>query len=250
MLAATAELPTAEGVDDDRPVLIVGMPRSGTTLVERMLDAHPEVCGVGELEALRDIAVAVASSAKVPTWLHTVPTLGRVAPAIGKTYLSALERHVEGEPTRIVDKMPNNALHLGLVKVALPKARVIWCLRDDDDVALSCFSKPMQAGLPWAGTVEGIRAWQAGLERLRQHWQAHLGERMITVRYEDVVHDTEREARRLIEHLGLDWDPAVLSPHERAASVQTHSWDQVRQPIHGRRMGRAAAYAAFLHPSG
>jgi len=245
MIRATQTLPTPTGPDDERPVFVVGMPRSGTTLVERILDGHPRVTGVGELEALRDLAVSVARRARVPTWLHAVSRLERWAPAVGGAYLSGLDRLAPGAD-RVVDKMPNNALHLGLAAVALPRARVIWCLRDDDDVALSCFSKPMATGLPWAGSIDGIRSWQAGLQRLRGHWQHHLGQRMITVRYEDLVTEPEAQARRLLDHLGVTWDEAVLSPHQRAATVATHSWDQVREPIHRGRIGRAAPYRALM----
>lgn len=245
----TRHLPAPTGPADERPVFVVGMPRSGTTLVERILAAHPQAHGVGELEALRDLAVAVAQKVGASTWLSAMPVLDRLAPAVGQTYLNALERHAPGDALRIVDKMPNNALHLGLAAVALPRAHFVWCVRDDDDNALGIFGKALSAGLPWAASLEGIRAWQQGLDTLRTHWSEAIDRPIHVVRYEDLVRDPEGTCRALLAHVGLPWDPAVLRFHEHAAGVATASWDQVNRPLSGDRIGRAAPYRAFLHPA-
>jgi hypothetical protein len=142
--------------------------------------------------------------------------------------------------------MPNNALHLALVGVALPGARIIWCERDDDDVALSCFQQTLSPGLSWATTIEGIRCWQRGLRALKAHWEATLSQPILTVRYEDLVAEPEAQARRIADFLGLPFDPAMLDFGGARRHVATASYDQIHEPIHARRVGRAAPYRAFL----
>jgi len=246
VIAATQTLPEPTGPADERPVFVVGMPRSGTTLVERMLASHPAIHGVGELETLRDVSVALARQCGGKSWLHAAGELDLWSPVVGRTYLSALDRLRPGDAARIVDKMPNNALHLGLAATALPHARFVWCVRDDDDVALSCFSKALSGGLPWAASMAGIRAWQEGLRRLHAHWSQVMRQPILTLRYEDLVSDPEAQTKRLLEHVGLPWDPAVLQFHEHAEGVKTSSWDQVRQPLHRRAVNRAAPYRPFM----
>jgi tetratricopeptide (TPR) repeat protein len=246
IIHATAQLPEPSGPVDERPVFVVGMPRSGTTLVERILAAHPSVHGAGELEALRDTSFALARQTGGRTWLDAVPDLDVWSQVVGRTYLKALDRHAPADALRVVDKMPNNALHLGLAAASLPGARFVWCVRDDDDTALSCFSKPLPAGLPWATSVSGIRAWQQGLHRLHAHWQKVVQQPILTVRYEDLVRDPEAGSRALMQFVGLPWDPAVLDFHRHTSSVKTSSWDQVREPMHTGRIDRSAPYRQFL----
>jgi tetratricopeptide (TPR) repeat protein len=247
IVARTGRPPVATGPADERPVFVVGMPRSGTTLVESILAAHPDVHGAGELEAIRDLAVALPQQlGRGPTYYDVLDALPAWAPAIGRTYLEHVATLAPEEARRVVDKMPNNALHLALIAAALPAARVVWCERNDDDVALSCFRQPLGAGLPWATSIEGIRAWQAGLRTLKAHWEAVLPTPIHTVRYEDLVADPQREARRLADHLGLPYDPAMLAFHRSGRAIATSSWDQVREPIHARSVGRARRYRPFM----
>jgi len=247
-LTRTPSAPT--GPPDPRPVFIVGMPRSGTTLVETMLDALPGVFGAGELETLRDLAVSIPRRTGVGrTYLEHIPALGEWGPTIGAAYLEHLDRIAPGA-TRVLDKMPNNALHLALVGVSLPGARVLWCERDDDDVALSCFQQSLSPGLAWATSIPAIRCWQRGLRRLKAHWEKTLPNPILTVRYEDVVAEPEAQARRLAEFLGLPYDPAMLEFHTRRRQVATASFDQVTEKIHTGRVGRAEAYRTLIRAAG
>ncbi len=243
----TRNPPAATGPADERPVFVVGMPRSGTTLVESILAAHPAVHGAGELEAIRDLAVALPQQlGRGQTYFDVLDALPEWAHTIGRTYLEHIAALAPEGTRRIVDKMPNNALHMLLIASALPAARVVWCERNDDDVALSCFRQPLGAGLSWATSIDGIRAWQAGLRTLKAHWEAVLPTPIHTVRYEDLVEEPEREARRLADHLGLPYAPSMLDFHGSGRAVATASWDQVREPVHTRSVGRAQRYAAFL----
>jgi len=248
LIRVVRDLPASTGPTDDRPVFVVGMPRSGTTLTETLLDAHPRATGVGELENIRDLAVSVprrCGSAK-PTYLHHLAELPQLAPALGADYLAALDTLAPGAK-RVIDKMPNNALHLGFIGAILPGARVIWCERNPDDIALSCFQKPMSAGLPWTTSVGAIRCWQQGLERLLEHYETTLAIPILRSRYEDLVTEPEAATRRLADFVGLDFDPAMLRFHEKRRQVATHSWDQVNQAVHTGRINRSAKYAEYMN---
>ncbi len=247
MIARTPSLPVPTGPSDERPVFVVGMPRSGTTLVESLLAAHSAVHGAGELEALRDLAVALPQHVgRGTTYFDVLDALPEWAPAVGRAYLEHVIALAPEGSRRIVDKMPNNALHLALVGTCLPGARIVWCERDDDDVALSCYRQALPSGLPWATSMEGIRAWQEGLHQLKAHWEEVLPQPIHTVRYEALVADPEAEVRRLCEYLGLAFEPSMLDFHRSGRAIATASWDQVREPIHARSVGRSKPFARFL----
>lgn len=246
LIEVSSQLPAPNGPHDERPVFVVGMPRTGTTLLESMLDAHPDVAGVGELETVRDLAVAIPRWAgRGQSYLELIDDIATWTPRVGKAYLDHIDRLAPGAQ-RVVDKMPNNALHLGLIGMALPKARIIWCERDSDDVALSCFQQSFGAGLPWATSLQGIRAWQRGLERLRVHWESVLDQPILRLRYEDMVSEPEVQARRVAEYLDIEFVPEMLDFHTRRRNVKTASWDQVDKALHRGRVGRSAPYLPWL----
>jgi len=247
IVARTSTLPDATGPRSDRPVFVVGMPRSGTTLVESILAAHPSVHGAGELEAIRELAVALPRHVgRGRTYFDVLDALPAWAPAVGKAYLDHLKTIAPPSALRVVDKMPNNALHIALIASCLPGAHIVWCVRDDDDVALSCFRQALGAGLPWATSLAGIRAWQQGLHDLHAHWTTLAPRQIHTLRYEDLVADPEGEVRRLTAHIGLPYDGRLLDFHRSGRAVATASWDQVREPIHGRNVGSSSPYRDFL----
>jgi tetratricopeptide (TPR) repeat protein len=246
LIALTKTLPTPTGPADDRPVFVVGMPRSGTTLLETMLDAHGQIHGVGELSTIPELAGAIPRLlGGGSTYLQHLDRLPEIAPDLGRAYLTELDGLAPGA-VRAVDKMPHNALHLAVVATCLPGARVIWMDRDPDDVAVSCFQKTLSAGLPWATSLAGIRCWQRNLDRLRTHWEAVLPNPMLTVRYEDLVADPEAQSRRVCAFLDVPFDEEMLRFHEARRQVATASFDQVTEPIHTRRVGRGAAYRPFM----
>ncbi|MCB9670141.1 MAG: sulfotransferase [Alphaproteobacteria bacterium] len=248
LIHVTRHVPAPTGPTDERPVFVVGMPRSGTTLLETMIDAHPLAQGVGELHALRDIVAEVPRIfGSGNSWLEHVERIPEVAFELGQAYLDEIGRLAPGAQ-RVVDKMPNNALHLAVASMCLPGARFIWSERDEDDVAVSCFQKSLGAGLAWTNDLADIRCWQRNLRLLKAHWEAVLPNPMLTVHYEDVVADPEGQARRIAEFLGIPYDPAMLRFHENRRQVATASFDQVTEKIHSRRVGRAEKYRAFLHP--
>lgn len=226
----------------DRAALIVGVPRTGSTLLEQALGRHPDVAPGGELEALRDVAIAAARPGDVD-WLDALDALDvRAARA---RYLAALER-VDPAAARVTDKMPNNLLHLGLLAMILPGARVIITRRDPVDTAWSCFRQAFGPGLPWAASLPDIAAWIAESERLVAHWRATLPLRFHEVRYEALVQAPEPTLRAVVDFLGLPWSADVLTPERATRAPGTASALEVREPIHARSVGRADRYRAWV----
>jgi tetratricopeptide (TPR) repeat protein len=240
---------SGEGLASDRPIFIVGMPRSGTTLVEQIISAHPEVEGAGELSALSNLVERVSGRDRLPYPAWVGPMNGADCRIIGQAYLDRLSAAPEGK-TRLTDKWLTNYEYLGLIHACLPNARIIYCRRDPRDVAVSCFS--IKFGHGHAGyscdLAELGRYWRA-FDRLMSHWRAVLPPgRILEVPYEDVVGDVETWARRLIAHCGLEWDDACLKFYESKRAVRTASFAQVRQPIYSDSLGRWKRYERHLGP--
>lgn len=236
--------------DDPRPVFVVGMPRSGTTLTEQILAAHPRVFGAGELLELALVARALPARDGTPAgW---PPPMAALAPGslawATQRYLEGATRRAPADAVRIVDKEPLNFHLLGLAATMFPQARVIWCRRDPRDIAVSIYGENFSLDEPFATSMQGIGTYIAAQERLMRHWQAVLPLPILELRYEALVTDLEPQARQLVDFLGLDWDPACLRFHETTGFVQTPSRWQVRQPVHARSVGRWRPYEAELAP--
>ena len=254
---------------DPTPVFVVGMPRSGTTLVEQCLAAHPAVHGAGELGAIIRLTAEAAAqsgarvdplgtgvvSAKNATgsgagssYPECVLTLGsaRLA-ALGKRYVAHLRSHSR-EAARVTDKLPGNYLHLGFIATILPGATIIHCRRDPLDNAVSLYFTDFMVGHDYSNDLRSIGRVICGMRALMAHWDAVLGDRILTVDYEALVAQPEPLTRAMVAHAGLAWDDACLRPHEVARPVQTASVWQVRQPVYRHSAGRARHYSRFLAP--
>jgi tetratricopeptide (TPR) repeat protein len=236
------------GEASDLPVFVVGMPRSGTTLIEQIVSSHPQVTGAGELSALR---LAVEKGAVFPDRLPMLAEgcdAGRVLQRIGREYLDRIVPLAQGRQ-RLVDKMPGNFVYAGLIPLILPGARIIHARRNAVDTCLSCYTKLFGGEQPFTYELTELGTFYGYYERLMAHWRSVLpAERFIEVDYESVVDDFEGEARRLIAFLGLPWDGACLNFHENRRVVRTASVNQVRQPIYRTSKGRWTSYAAYLAP--
>jgi tetratricopeptide (TPR) repeat protein len=215
-----------------RPIFVVGMPRSGTTLVEQILASHPSVYGAGELPDLHHLVARAGG-------LERIASLGGDTIAqLGADYLAGLP--VRGaDYTHIVDKQPENFLHIGLIHMALPGARIIHVMRDPIDTCLSCFSKQFNAGVAYSYDLAELGRYYRVYCDLMAHWRDVLRPgAMLEVRYEDVVTDLESESRRLIAYLDLPWDSACLAFDQNRRPVRTASATQVRRQIYKSSMGR------------
>jgi len=235
------------GAPSELPVFIVGMPRSGTTLIEQIVSSHPQVTGAGELSALR---LVVEGSGVFPERLEALAE-GEAADLLrqlGQAYLARVAPLAQGR-ARLVDKMPGNFLYAGMIPLILPGARIIHTRRDAVDTCLSCYTKLFGGEQSFAYDQAELGAFYRHYERLMAHWREILpSERFIEVDYESVVDNLEDEARRLTDFLGLSWDDACLNFHDNRRVVRTASVNQVRQPIYKTSKGRWQAYADYLGP--
>jgi tetratricopeptide (TPR) repeat protein len=230
------------------PVFILGLPRSGTSLVEQVLAAHPRVHGAGELRLARQTMKLLDAQAGAAGPLHA--RLHQIAAAdvhqLARHYLNGLEAVVRRDrpgftPERVTDKMPENYFLLGFLALLFPHATFIHLRRDLRDVAVSCWATNFHA-LRWTNDPEHIAARFGDYRRLMARWQAVLPVRMHEVVYERLVDDFEAEARRLVAACGLDWDPACLSFHAIRRPVQSASGNQVRQPLYRKALARWKHY--------
>ncbi len=236
------------GLADPRPLFIVGMPRSGTTLVEQVIATHPQAHGAGELTALAQIADSLpASGVRWPQDAARLDaaTLRRHA----ERYLATATRGTAATALRIGDKQPYNFFHVGLAGLLFPQARVVWCRRDPRDIALSIYAENFAMEAGYATDFGDIAYLVDAQEALMRHWQQVAALPILEVDYERLVADFEAEARRIVEFAGLAWDIACLQFHANPRAVQTPSRWQVRQPVHGRSVGRWRNYAAWLPPA-
>ncbi|HWK45706.1 MAG TPA: sulfotransferase [Stellaceae bacterium] len=231
------------GAPSDLPVFIIGMPRSGTTLVEQILSSHPQVFGAGELPALRLI---IEGRGGFPDSVKTM-TRDDLAQS-GREYL-ALVAPLAQDRRRLVDKMPANFCYAGLIPLILPGARIIHCRRDPVDTCLSCYTKQFAGEQHFAYDQTELGEFYQAYRKLMAHWHRVLpAERYIEVDYEAVVDDLEGVARQLISFLGLPWDEACLRFQDNRRVVRTASVNQVRQPIYTTSKGRWHKYAEHLGP--
>ncbi len=242
------------GSPSELPVFIVGMPRSGTSLVEQIAASHTRVYGAGELREIGDVAEQLD-----PIIAAIRSGGGEDAAEAGVEHRMTIRRlsnaHLEhlkalnGRAERVIDKMPDNIFKLGAIATLFPGARVIFCRRDPLDTCLSCYFQKFTAGqLVFSYDLADCAKRFLETERLTAHWRKVLPLKWLEVEYEALVADLERESRRIITFLGLDWEPACLEFHRTARTVTTASAWQVRQPLYGSAVGRWRKYQAHLAP--
>ncbi|HWE98088.1 MAG TPA: sulfotransferase [Tepidisphaeraceae bacterium] len=231
-----------------RPVLIVGMPRSGTSLVEQILASHPDVFGAGEL---REMSLVGMSLSKAP-WSqdgnggHRLDTLSvKRANALAAEYLSVIHS-LNSTARYVTDKMPLNNELLGLVELLLPDCHVIHCIRDPRDTCLSCYFTDFAEGNDFCFDLGHLANYYRNYRALMAHWKKDLAIPILDVRYEDVVADKEGQTRRMLEFLDLPWDERCLDFHKNKRLVATASRDQVRKPIYNSSVGRWKHYEKHI----
>ena len=251
--------------DSDLPVFVLGMPRSGTTLVEQIIASHPQAHGAGELKLLHRVLDGISvngtriqtgeENGVIPTY---IPGLDLQCATLG--FRERGERYVEGlrrlataagrpHALRVVDKMPGNYFWAGMVPLILPRARIIHTRRHPMDCCLSNYRIFFPDGMPWSYDLRNLGKCYRAYHEHMQHWAGNLpAGMMVSVRYEEVVADLENQARRIVQHIGLPWDENCLRFYETERSVKTASLSQVRQPIYTSSVGRWRKYERFLKP--
>ena len=220
------------GCRDETPIFVLGMLRSGTTLVEQILASHAHVHGAGEVDSLSRTISAHAgtrNSAEIPQWIGRAD--GAAFERAGTDYVEAIRA---GAPDArfITDKMPGNFKHIGLIKLMLPGAKVIHCRRDARDTCLSIFKTYFTQQHDFSNDLGDLGRYYGAYRDLMEHWHRVLPGFIHDVQYEDLVADQAGQTRRLLAFCGLDWDGACLAFHKTDRPVATASAGQVRRPIY------------------
>lgn len=234
------------GVDSELPVFIIGLPRSGTTLVEQVLASHSRVHAAGELKLAKECFDSLPTTCGMrATPFDCIPRLDEkgVAEAASR-YLGEVSRLSRGK-ARVTDKMPDNYLYVGFLHLLFPHARIIHCRRDLRDVALSCWFTSFRS-IRWASKQEHIAERIHEYLRISEHWRRVLPNRMLEVRYEEMVKNLPETVRRILDWLGLDWEDQCLRFHESSRPVRTASLIQVREPVYRGSVARWKDYAPFM----
>ncbi|MEE2804437.1 MAG: sulfotransferase [Pseudomonadota bacterium] len=237
------------GDKTERPIFIVGLPRSGTTLLEQVLASHPDISAAGELRKVSELVTALEdnnpSGELYPTAIGSLDT--QQVKSMAKSYLDEVAQR-KGAARRVTDKMPMNFIHVGLLRLLFPKAAIIHCRRNPLDTGLSIYSQLFPRGVDYAYRLENIGAYYRQYRDLMDHWRKVLSGTLIEIDYEQLVTAPKKLLENLLEMLGLDWSEACLAHHKRVGRVETLSQWQVRQPLHSESVERWLHYEKHLQP--
>ena len=243
-----------QGVGDPSglPVFILGMPRSGSTLIEQVLASHPKIRALGERTIFAEALAGVRGTSIIPPVLSRLATELSVSELrrLGTRYVEAARRGAPTGTARTTDKVPNNFQYVGVIHAALPNARIIHTCRNPIDTCLSIFSI-LFSGIqqPYSYDLGELGRYYRAYQKLMAHWHSILPPGvMLDVKYEELVDDFEAQARRIVAHCGLEWDDACLKFYETDRPVQTASHTQVRQPIYRSSAGRPRPPRELLLP--
>jgi tetratricopeptide (TPR) repeat protein len=233
------------GLESQLPVFVVGLPRSGTTLIEQILASHPQAFGAGEIKLASDTMAALGRQG--PEFIEGIGRLDRrTARRLALRHLQRLRGFNRGA-LRIVDKMPDNYLYLGVLATLFPRAKLIHCRRDLRDVAVSCWMTHFQE-VRWANDQQDMASQFHQYQRVMEHWWKVLPVPLLEVDYEQTVADLEGVARKLVAFCGLAWEPSCLEFQHSKRAVRTASSVQVRQPLFRTSVGRWKHYEEALAP--
>ena len=233
------------GYQSELPVFIVGMPRSGTSLVEQIIASHPHIHGGGELPHIGRIVAHRTTGVQFASWVAQMPA--KMASEIGRAYAEDLSE-LAPEAARVCDKMPGNFLFLGLIALLLPRARIIHCRREPLDTCLSCYFHNFTHRHLFSNDLADLAVYQRQYERVMAHWSDVLPISLMHVDYEALVANQESQSREIIEFIGLDWDARCLRFYENQRVVNTASNVQVRQKIYSGSISRWQHFKAHINP--
>ena len=236
------------GIDSNLPIFVLGMPRSGTTLTEQIIASHPDVHGAGELRDMSLIGNAVCGGSELNFPDNMAHATADTIRSVGAQYIAALQTR-SPKDNRVTDKMPANFFFIGLIRMALPKAKIVHVNRNPVDTCVSNFARLFGRNQYQSYDLRELGRYYKNYQRLMAHWRRVLPDGvMYDLDYEDLVKDTEVEARRLVEYLELEWTDAVLDYSKTERQVRTASLTQVRQPIYTSSVERWRHYEKHLSP--
>jgi len=240
---------SAFGSNSTMPIFIVGLPRSGTTLVEQIISSHPSVFGAGELTQLADVSRRIAEITKSKRSFPegAADLTGADILRLSGTYMRHL-RQISGGAPFVTDKMPFNYLRVGLIKLLFPKAKIIVCRRDPKDIFISGYGLKFKTPIAFTSDQAEFAAVYKQFDNLTTHWDNLFPNSILSVQYESLVANQERDSRAIIEYCDLDWDDRCLEFYKSERPVKTGSNVSVRRPISSRSVGRWQQYKEFLGP--
>lgn len=235
----------------EEPVLVVGMPRTGSTLVERIIDAHPAACGLGEIpvmvELIRGLSLKINSPLPYPQCIRQMDPA--TADEVGRAYVKSVTDMATRGAARIVDKYLGNYACLGLIALIVPNARIIDCRRDPVNTCLSCFGESLDPyGHPYASDLVNLGRRYGQYRRLMDHWREVLDIAILELQYEELIAHQEGVTRRLIDFLGLPWHEDCLHYYQKKRAILTLSREQVDKPIYAGSVDRADRFGPHLEP--
>lgn len=236
-----------------RPIFIVGMPRSGTSLTEKILARHPDVYAGGELYHIKNIAIkkipGMLNTNKIfPDYLQDLPK--NIPNQMASYYLEQVDQLAPNHESYITDKMPMNFTYLGLITLLFPQARIIHCTRNPLATGLSCYMTNFRSvdEMAFSQDLKNIGLYYKRYEQLMEYWHQVLPNPIYDLSYESLVSDPEVEIRKLLEFCQLPWHEGCLTPHESKENTETASYNQIRQPINTRSIERWKLYEEHLQP--
>ena len=233
--------------DSRKPVFIVGMPRSGTSLVEQILASHPDVAGAGELETISSLTEEAAdlldNTLEYPKVIEKLNSMKM--DILAQKYMQRIEK-VDPNVLYITDKMPHNFLHLGFIQLLFPQCRIIHCQRNPLDTLLSCYFQDFAGNHPYSHDLSDLAEYYCLYADLMTHWQKNLQLPVLTIDYEKMINNQEAESRKLIEFCQLDWHEDCLNFHQNKRVVSTASYDQVRQKLYTTSVRRWQNYESHI----
>jgi tetratricopeptide (TPR) repeat protein len=242
-----------KGYESDVPVFILGMPRSGTSLMEQILSSHPDIFGAGELKFMTGVLE------NIQIYEGTRLLMGDKDPVFpyddnasweqrGQKYVERISTLADKPSKRIVDKMPGNFNFVGLIKTILPGAKIIHSRRHPVETCLSCYRIHFAEGHQWTYNLKELGRFYKRYWNLMKYWREEFPEAMLEVKYEENVADVESQSRKLIDYLGLEWDENCLDFYNTSRPVKTASLSQVRKPIYATSTNRWRKYEKYLQP--
>jgi tetratricopeptide (TPR) repeat protein len=239
------------GAPDPDPIFILGLPRSGSTLIEQILASHSQVEGTQELADIQRIVAAIGGHQSDQDETSYPGVLADLAPdafrRLGERYLTDTRAYRTDTPF-FIDKMPNNFRHIGLIHLMMPNARIIDARREPMACCFSNLKQLFASGQEFSYSIEDIARYYRSYLELMRHWDAVLPGRVLRIWHEDVVDDVERSVRRILEFCGLEFEPRCVEFHKTQRDVRTASSEQVRQPIFRDGLFQWRRYAAWLDP--
>ncbi|MCP4411189.1 MAG: sulfotransferase [Gammaproteobacteria bacterium] len=237
------------GNSKDSPIFIVGMPRSGTTLVEQILSSHQKVYGAGELDDLKHVLMTTTPKLTQDIFPEGVMKLDRDdITRIADKYIRKLNQYNIDGKDYVSNKMTTNFIYIGMIRILFPNSKVIHCKRDPRDTCLSCFKNNFEGYLPFTYDLTELGQYFCIYQRLMSHWHTVLPGYIFDIQYEDLITDQETETRKMIDYCGLCWDEKCLSFHKSDRIVKTSSFSQVRRPINRNSIHIWEQYKKQLEP--